>query len=149
DAFATINPDFKKVLTRSLGVSEAVSVTPRVIPLDHGDQILLCTDGLSNMITSQPTDLNTILHIADGPSNLVTALSQFLSKSNSKDHATVIAVGVIDETGGIGIPHVSIQEKVNCLKAIPMFKGIWGLPEELVKVASLLSVKEYKPGDHL
>lgn len=43
----------RNVLTRSVGVEADVAVTRTEVPIEHGDRILLCSDGLSDLVTPE------------------------------------------------------------------------------------------------
>src|SRR3712207_4082261 len=40
----------KNLITRALGANEEVDVDTAVLPIEAGDRILLCSDGLSDMV---------------------------------------------------------------------------------------------------
>lgn len=49
---ARVHPE-KNVITRALGVEENILIDTYCIDIKNGDKILLCTDGLSNYVTSE------------------------------------------------------------------------------------------------
>lgn len=85
---ARVHPD-KNVITRALGVEENIIPDDYCIPLQKGEYILLCTDGLSNYVDSE-----TIYDIVKN--NDINKVTQLLvDKANSaggRDNVTVVAV---------------------------------------------------------
>ncbi len=49
---ARVHPE-KNVITRALGVEENILIDTYCIDIKNGDKVLLCTDGLSNYVTSE------------------------------------------------------------------------------------------------
>ena len=87
----------KNLITRALGADEEVEVDTMVLPVEAGDRLLLCSDGLSDMVPE--TRIGEIL--ADSPGdpeaparNLVSAALE----AGGSDNVTVIVVDVKQET---------------------------------------------------
>lgn len=78
----------KHVLTRALGGSDR-NFEPDVqgLTLHPGDQILLCSDGLSDMV--QPTDIEAILRSAPSARQACEALIEHALESGGRDNVTV------------------------------------------------------------
>ena len=82
------NYQMKNMITRAIGVGKEVKGDFYEIGLEKSDKVLLCTDGLTNMLTD-----NEILKIVSGAKNIATAVDKLVSKANSaggKDNITVI-----------------------------------------------------------
>ncbi|NOY83494.1 MAG: serine/threonine-protein phosphatase [Nitrospirae bacterium] len=56
---APLNPRFKNVITRALGIESEVEMEIRREILNQGDLLLLCSDGLTHMVSDQ--EIETIL----------------------------------------------------------------------------------------
>jgi protein phosphatase len=81
----------KHVITRALGSSATVTVDYQQIPLQHEDLFLLCSDGLSNLLSS-----DEILDALKGTeTHLVQGCRRLIEQANRKggdDNITVILV---------------------------------------------------------
>ncbi len=78
----------KNVITRALGVEESVSPEFNVYDLNDGDQLLLCTDGLTNFV-----DLGAIADVlsADHESK-AEALVEVANKNGGGDNITAVVI---------------------------------------------------------
>lgn len=86
----------RNVITRSIGTHEALSVDtlPDPLPLRDGDVFLLCSDGLTCLVTER--DLEAILD-ANPPRAACEALVDLANENGGKDNVTVLVVKVRDE----------------------------------------------------
>lgn len=85
------HPD-KNIITRAIGAKEQVEVDFYEYRLKKGDIILMCTDGLSNMV-----DDTEILHIVKGSRDIVEAVEGLIGKAKENggnDNIGVVAVDV-------------------------------------------------------
>lgn len=86
---ARTHPD-KNIITRAVGVDREVQVDIFESVLEPGQRILLCSDGLTNMVEDQQ-----ILQILNEPGSL-TAKTEYLvelaNKNGGKDNITVIVI---------------------------------------------------------
>ncbi|HMM20472.1 MAG TPA: Stp1/IreP family PP2C-type Ser/Thr phosphatase [Selenomonadales bacterium] len=76
----------RNILTRAVGTSDQVRVDSGAIDLREGDVVLLCTDGLTNMVPDE--EIRDIL--LDG-ANAVEALIDRANAAGGLDNITVIA----------------------------------------------------------
>ncbi len=84
----------KNIITRAVGTSERLKPEFRSVPLLEGDVFLLCSDGLSDLVTTE--DFSTVL--AGAPSDPEGAVGRLIALANErggKDNITAI-VGVCD-----------------------------------------------------
>jgi protein phosphatase len=86
----------KNLITRALGAEEEVDVDTAVLPVEAGDRLLLCSDGLSDMVpetkmldllTSHPEDTEKTVH----------ALVRAALDAGGADNITVVVVDVREE----------------------------------------------------
>ena len=85
------HPD-KNIITRAIGAKEQVEVDFYEYRLKKGDIVLMCTDGLSNMVED-----TEILHIVKGSRDIVEAVEGLIDKANEnggKDNIGIVAVDV-------------------------------------------------------
>lgn len=83
------HPD-KNIITRAIGAKEQVEVDFYEYRLKKGDIVLMCTDGLSNMVED-----TEILHIVKGSRDIVEAVEGLINKANEnggKDNIGIVAV---------------------------------------------------------
>lgn len=81
----------KNVITRAVGTSNRVEPDFFEVPLKHQDIVLLCSDGLSNMV--EDTELYRV--ISDGREDLVHTLHKLVEMANEnggKDNISAILV---------------------------------------------------------
>jgi serine/threonine protein phosphatase PrpC len=80
----------KNVITRALGLRESVDVEIRTHQLREGDLYVLCTDGLSGLVTDEE-----ILRIVRDPPNLERAVAELVDRANrngGNDNITTVLV---------------------------------------------------------
>ncbi len=89
---AASHPD-RHVLTQSLGVAESVVVSPGLVTgqLQPGQQILLCSDGLTDELDD--ASIAREMSRQPTPDDQVNALVNGALKSGGRDNVTVIVVG--------------------------------------------------------
>jgi PPM family protein phosphatase len=87
----------KNLITRALGADEEVDVDTAILPIEAGDRILLCSDGLSDMVTE--AGISEIL--ADSPDDPERAARVLLSAAldaGGNDNITVVVVDVKEQS---------------------------------------------------
>ena len=86
----------KNLITRALGAEEEVDVDTVVLPVEPGDRLLLCSDGLSDMVPE--TRMLTILTSnPENPERAVRALVSAALEAGGADNVTVVVVDVREE----------------------------------------------------
>lgn len=91
---AKYHPD-KNVITRAMGVSEKVEPDFFECRIKKGDRILMCTDGLSNMVEDAE-----IFRIIKSSRDIVEAVELLIEKANEKGGKDNIGVVVIEPFAG-------------------------------------------------
>jgi protein phosphatase len=84
---AKSHPD-KNIITRAIGAKDDVDIDFYEYRLKKGDIILMCTDGLSNMVEDEE-----ILHIVKCSRDVVEAVEQLIERA--KEHGGSDNIGVI------------------------------------------------------
>jgi serine/threonine protein phosphatase PrpC len=83
----------KNLITRALGADEDVDVDTTVLPIEAGDRILLCSDGLSDMVSE--AGISEILTDSPGdPERAARGLLSAALDAGGNDNITVIVVDV-------------------------------------------------------
>ena len=89
-ADAKDHPD-KNIITRAIGVKEDVEPDIYEYRLKKGDMILMCTDGLSNMVEDED-----MFNIVKGSRDVVEAVQMLIEKANSNGGRDNIGVIVAE-----------------------------------------------------
>ncbi|HJR86730.1 MAG TPA: PP2C family serine/threonine-protein phosphatase [Acidimicrobiia bacterium] len=83
----------RSMLTRVLGISSAIEVDTLDLQLDPGDRLLICSDGLTNMIEDQA--VASLLGVG-APEEVAWNLIEAANRAGGHDNITVIVV-VVEE----------------------------------------------------
>jgi serine/threonine protein phosphatase PrpC len=100
EAEADVHPH-KNVLTRALGTDEQVEVDEDSLALADGDRLLLCSDGLTGMLTED--QIQAILQESSDPQNAAERLVRAANRAGGIDNISVVvleAVGEDEASGG-------------------------------------------------
>jgi PPM family protein phosphatase len=89
---ATVHPE-RHVITRALGSPEGVHPDFFLLPLPAVERLLLCSDGISGMITD--TDIAAILASVPDPRDAADALVRAALDAGGRDNATAVVVDVV------------------------------------------------------
>ncbi|MCR4651210.1 MAG: Stp1/IreP family PP2C-type Ser/Thr phosphatase [Lachnospiraceae bacterium] len=87
---ARSHPD-KNIITRAVGVMEEIEIDFFQIELNKGDEVLMCTDGLTNMI-----DDEEIRMIMSGQRDIVGKVEGLINAANNNGGKDNIAAIIID-----------------------------------------------------
>src|ERR687898_1574109 len=85
----------KNLITRALGAEEEVEVDTVVLPVEVGDRLLLCSDGLSDMVPE--AKIGEILSSANDPEGGARALVSAALDGGGADNITVVVIDVREE----------------------------------------------------
>jgi serine/threonine protein phosphatase PrpC len=97
EAEADVHPH-KNVLTRALGTDEQVEVDEDTIALQDGDRLLLCSDGLTGMVTED--QIQAILENSDQPQQAADRLVKAANRAGGIDNISVVVIKAIGEGDG-------------------------------------------------
>jgi len=98
----------KSILTQAVGTSETLDVKVTYTQVNQGDRILVCCDGLYNMVPE--TDLLEITSGGDGLSDKCAALIAKANANGGTDNITV----VLAEFSGPGLPPAIPDSAIEC-----------------------------------
>ena len=84
------HPD-KNIITRAVGAEDTVQADFFTVHLQEGDTILMCTDGLTNMLDDQE-----IFWILSGTKDLAQGVGQLVAAANRNGGKDNISVIIID-----------------------------------------------------
>ncbi len=94
EAEAEVHPH-KNVLTRALGTDEQVDVDEDTIVLLDGDRLLLCSDGLTGMVTED--QIQAILENSEQPQQAADRLVKAANRAGGIDNISVVVLAAIGE----------------------------------------------------
>jgi protein phosphatase len=86
----------KNLITRALGADEEVDVDTTVLPVEVGDRVLLCSDGLSDMV-SESRISEILLESPDDPEQAANSLLSAALDAGGNDNITVVVVDVKEQ----------------------------------------------------
>ena len=82
----------RNVLTRSIGTEPEVDVDEDDVPLIDGDRLLLCSDGLTGMVTEP--QIQAILEAAPDPQDAADRLIKAANRAGGIDNITVVILDI-------------------------------------------------------
>ncbi len=90
----------RNVLTRSVGTEPEVDVDVEDVPLIDGDRLLLCSDGLTGMVTEP--QIQAILEAAPDPQDAADRLIKAANRAGGIDNITVVILDIHEgDDGGV------------------------------------------------
>jgi len=85
----------KNIITRTLGISPDADIDTNLYKMIPGDQLLLCSDGLTNMVTDQ--QLTTVLQSDQPVADKCATLIKLANSAGGYDNITALIVAVDGE----------------------------------------------------
>jgi PPM family protein phosphatase len=109
----------KNLITRALGADEEVDVDTSILPIEAGDRILLCSDGLSDMVSE--TVISEILaESQDDPERAARVLLSAALDAGGNDNITIVVVDVKEQ------PAAEVRERSESLSGGTLAPGYSG-----------------------
>ena len=105
----------RSILTRALGVDAAVQVDESNVEVAGGDRILLCSDGLTGMVSDE--QIREILGRNPDPQPAVDELVKEANRAGGIDNITAVILDFVDDGSGEGstvaaeVHHAPTQER--------------------------------------
>jgi len=84
----------RNVVTRALGVDDAVNVDSWEFPGHLGERYLLCSDGLIDEVVD--ADIAAAMQSIDQPADVARALVDMANRAGGRDNVTVLIVDVVE-----------------------------------------------------
>jgi protein phosphatase len=82
----------RSMVTRALGVDADVEVDNLTVELEHGDRLIICSDGLTGMV-SEP-EISEVLESETDPQRASAVLVERANQAGGEDNITVIVIDV-------------------------------------------------------
>mgnify|MGYP001070576135 CR=1 FL=1 len=89
EAEAAVHPE-RNVLYRAVGQSETLDVDVTTLPLEAGDQLLLCSDGLWNMVAE--AEIQSVVTSSHDVQTACEKLVEAANAAGGEDNVTVVLV---------------------------------------------------------
>ena len=137
-AQATVHPR-RHVVTRALGTGDETEADYWLLPVEEGDRILICSDGLTGELTDD--HLFRILSTVAHPQDAVDALIQAALRNGGRDNVTVIVVDARNVMNDAGIATTAPRPTVDAAVEVT-------LPRAEIVDASRAAVDEDEDGEH-
>jgi PPM family protein phosphatase len=138
----------RSIITRALGIEGEVVVDHFSWPVRDGDIFLLCSDGLTGMVSDAG-----VAEILAGAPSLAVAAQQLVAAANEaggRDNITVVLFRVEDVTPGEGAvvnQHTSVGEAVPAVAA-PAATETTARPTEMLVGSSTIEPRAPRPPRH-
>lgn len=91
---AAVHPQ-RSIITRALGVEDAVEVDVYSVSLEAGDRLLLCSDGLTTMLRAD--DIAGLLRRESDPTRAANLLVDAANAAGGEDNITTIVIDVEED----------------------------------------------------
>jgi protein phosphatase len=88
----------RSIITRALGVDAEVEVDLITVPVEEGDRFLICSDGLSSMVSAET--IEDILTNERDPQAAVDGLITAANEAGGEDNITAIVLAFDGDSGG-------------------------------------------------
>lgn len=105
---AEIHPQ-RNILTRALGIDIDVNLDSGTVLPFTGDRFLMCSDGLSNEVTSD--QMAAVLRRLADPTEAADELVRLANEHGGRDNITVVIVDVADDGGRAEIASAILAEQ--------------------------------------
>jgi len=144
---ADVHPH-RNVLLRSLGTEPTVDLDVFDVGLLEGDRLLLCSDGLTTMITAD--QIKAIAESAPAPQDAADRMVRAANRAGGLDNITVLVLDVLtDESGApeqagtavaTGVPEARPRRSSTGTTATPGPAAAWRRPVVIGIVAALVAL---------
>ena len=100
----------RNIITRTLGVDQDVEVDLKTIPLQRGDVVLICSDGLSSMVDSGA--IRDVLARERDPQQAADGLIDIANEAGGEDNITAVVLAFDDGENAVGHAAASVTSEV-------------------------------------
>lgn len=146
---SSVNPAFKKRLTRAIGDAENVPAQVGSISLMAGDSVLICSNGISDAFTEGAPELARACQ-ANEHSTLAARLVELALHRGIDDNMALIALQIEAEREAQAVTppaNRDARKQLALLRSIQVFKSIHADEAALMKIQGLLTFRTVPKGD--
>jgi serine/threonine protein phosphatase PrpC len=113
----------RSVITRALGIDPEVEFDLFTYKLQVGDRLLLCSDGLSDVV--EPTQIRNVLLRVRSPQKAARQLITVANEQGGPDNITVIVVEAVDESAALDLEEEQTGDLTDgsATGALPLVSG--------------------------
>jgi len=101
----------RSIITRAIGVSPEVDVDAMTLDLQPGDQLLMCSDGLTGVVEDRV--IAELLDTTADPDEAVSRLVQLANQAGGPDNITVVLLRYEDPNAEVAAPRTISISTVN------------------------------------
>ncbi len=135
---------WKGVLTNALGIGDRTSVTAFVLPLDPGDRLMLCSDGVTEYVVEK--EIGEILTEQPSPARAAQRLIELALERGGGDNATAVVVKVL-EVGTTRVPAERRARDADILAKSTLLRRLSG-PQRL-RALRIASERDLSPDERV
>lgn len=99
----------RSILTRALGVDGNVQVDEGVVEMRNGDRLLLCTDGLTGMVSDE--QIKAVLEESKDPQEAVDRLVRAANRAGGIDNITAVVIDFVEDGSGDGTKEAAMPHQ--------------------------------------
>lgn len=134
---------FRSMLTNALGIGTECRVATFIMPLLDGDQLLLCSDGVSEYVGE--AEIGEVLVAHPDPAKAAQKLVDLALERGGSDNATALVARV--EKSPEGISPARYKEDQETLASCPLFAKL--SPQQRLRANRIAIGREYQKGERL
>lgn len=95
---------FRNMITRAIGIDVSVDPEVQTIPLQIGDTVLVCSDGLTTMVEDAPIAQSLAQTYKQAPEKAAAMLIDMANKKGGEDNITVLVLRAAASDGSLPAP---------------------------------------------
>lgn len=107
----------RSILTRALGVDGNVQVDEGIVEMRNGDRLLLCTDGLTGMVSDE--QIKAVLAESEDPQEAVDRLVRAANRAGGIDNITAVVIDFVEEGSGDGTKQAAMPHQPTKQQPVP------------------------------
>jgi PPM family protein phosphatase len=135
---------WRGVLTNALGIGDATRVATFIVPLQSGDTILLCTDGVTEYVGE--SEVGQVLSSASEPERAAQRLVDMALERGGGDNATAVVVKVVD-VDETRVPPEQRERDQAAIEGCRLFELL--TPQERLRALRITTLRELDEGTSL
>jgi PPM family protein phosphatase len=110
----------RSILTRALGVDGDVQVDEGFVEMRNRDRLLLCTDGLTGMVSDE--QIKTVLEESQDPQEAVDRLVRAANRAGGIDNITAVVIDFVEDgSGSDGTREAAMPHQPTKQQPVPAF----------------------------
>jgi protein phosphatase len=107
----------RSILTRALGVDGNVQVDEGFVEMRNGDRLLLCTDGLTGMVSDE--QIKAVLEESNDPQEAVDRLVRAANRAGGIDNITAVVIDFVEDGSSDGTKEAAVPHQPTKQQPVP------------------------------